>query len=1128
MIRGSPTDFGWQADDAQFRSATFIIPKTGERSTRSFTLREAFSRSRSSDEAATPLLGLFSPPRSGAASRDDGSSPPPTRMEYFKARARREMLRAQHFMTSRTGKAILKCSIAYALGSMATLVPAVSGLYGHKQDSKHLVATVTVYFHPARTIGSMHEATILALIAVAYAAFVAFSSMGVSVFLGSHDQLILGHILVLIVFVGGGLGGIALLKQRMGSPLVNVAASLAALGCITILVKEGSVQAGEFSHVKVVQILCMVVTGIVIATVVNFLLFPVLARKRLSNDLEKTTYLLGEMLVCITRAFLRGSEQDLSGEFYRQLNLDHQASLETMKQNLGEAKMEFLVIGKENIYDLNARLVACLDGLTQDLGGLRSAANAQFSFISQPPPESDTVSMPSHVFASPTATPSTEVSQYPGLDSISEAAEDDDILPNGKFTPEIYRGLREFRGTSRLTRSTPGDSPEPDTPQPGQTESTTPDLTDVYNSNNLAQSPGDMFLAFISRLGPPTKSLVYTLKQILDELPFRARPNAPDRWNPWVHQSVEVAINEQLRSSLHLAIDMYRETRKEALNALYQSRAMTAAVTAQQGSKSKFGQRSVPQPSSPDGRRSFTSQARMPFYRRQDEVLADIEEVSACCGHFSFSLLDFAEDVLIYLDILQELKVEMEAHRHSWNWLMFWQRSNDDKNAPQPEPVGSVALSTEPEPAGNLPVQLRMADAFGDVKRVKRPWYYFLHKALRVFRRDDITFATKVGIGAIVYAFPAFWAETRPFFVRWRGEWGLVTYMLVCCMTIGASNTTGMNRFIGTFIGSCLAVLAWIIANQHGVANPVVLGFLGWMVSLPCFYINIAKNDGPFCRFILLTYNLGALYSYSLSIHDDDNDDDEGGIDPAIWDIVVHRFVSVIAGIVWGLIISRVVWPVSARRKLTDGLSVLWLRMGLIFKRDPLATLLLGSPSNHYMDICEESELQSFLRRLKTLRKSASSEFELQGPFPDAVFGRILARTTRMLDAFHALNVIIRRNLQYTPGEAAVLRFTRAQRAAASARISHLFTVLASSIKLEYPLDDGVLPDIANSRDALLARISEFRRTGPGREVTTEQDYELLYAYILVTGQLAQDIQAVVGEIESIYGTLNEDNLKLE
>ena len=69
-------------------------------------------------------------------------------------------------------------------------------------------------------------------------------------------------------------------------------------------------------------------------------------------------------------------------------------------------------------------------------------------------------------------------------------------------------------------------------------------------------------------------------------------------------------------------------------------------------------------------------------------------------------------------------------------------------------------------------------------------------------------------------------------------------------------------------------------------------------------------------RFILLTYNLSALYAYSLSVKDDDNDDDEGGISPEIWEIVFHRVVSVMAGCVWGIIVTRVLWPISARRKV--------------------------------------------------------------------------------------------------------------------------------------------------------------------------------------------------------------------
>ena len=111
-----------------------------------------------------------------------------------------------------------------------------------------------------------------------------------------------------------------------------------------------------------------------------------------------------------------------------------------------------------------------------------------------------------------------------------------------------------------------------------------------------------------------------------------------------------------------------------------------------------------------------------------------------------------------------------------------------------------------------------------------------------------------------------------------------------------------------------------------------------------------------------------------------------------------------------------------------------------------------------------------------------------------------------------------------------------------AARISHLFSVLASSFKLEYPLND-VLPNIENRRDALLAKIFEFRRSN---NEATEADYELLYAYgefysgtscdqfqlltraVLVTGQLADDLQEVIREIETLFGTLDEESLKLQ
>lgn len=307
--------------------------------------------------------------------------------------------------------------------------------------------------------------------------------------------------------------------------------------------------------------------------------------------------------------------------------------------------------------------------------------------------------------------------------------------------------------------------------------------------------------------------------------------------------------------------------------------------------------------------------------------------------------------------------------------------------------------------------------------------------ALRLLTRDDVKFAIKVGAGASFYALPSFVTSSRPVYQHWRGEWGLLSYMLVCSMTMGAANTIGYSRFLGTCIGAVSAVVAWIAS--HG--NAYILAFFGWLMSLWTSYLIVAKDKGPMGRFIMLTYNLSALYAYSLSVKDGDDGDDEGGVRPVISEIVLHRVVAVLSGCLWGLIVTRLVWPVSARSKFKDGLSLLWLRMGLIWKRDPLSTLLDGESSNAYMILSEEFELQRFLSRLETLRSAAASEFELNGSFPDASYGRVLKSTRRMLDAFHAMNVLIKKNPTASECEAKIIRSTADERAQLCARISHLF-----------------------------------------------------------------------------------------
>lgn len=102
--------------------------------------------------------------------------------------------------------------------------------------------------------------------------------------------------------------------------------------------------------------------------------------------------------------------------------------------------------------------------------------------------------------------------------------------------------------------------------------------------------------------------------------------------------------------------------------------------------------------------------------------------------------------------------------------------------------------------------------------------------------------------------------------------------------------------------------------------------------------------------------------------------------------------------------------------------------------------------------------------------------------------------------------------------------------------------MLASSLKLEYPLSDAV-PSTGNARDRLLAKIFGYRKDvggleegiddevegeGEGMVVANDEDYEMLYAFILVTGQLSEEISKVERIIEELFGVMDEDMIRLQ
>ncbi|KAH7026187.1 Fusaric acid resistance protein-like-domain-containing protein [Microdochium trichocladiopsis] len=1095
----------------KLRNGTWIIPGTGQRSRRQFTLRHPDLDGSNDDEDAQPR-----PLSEGESFSDKFSNV----SHNVRLAARNTWLWAQ----SPKGRGTIKCSIAYLIASMGTFWHPAASWLGHL-DGKHIVATISVYFHPARTAGSQMEAVAIAVVAVCYSMLIGILSMATSVLVGSvWDQTALSYVIILLVFIGGGLGFVGWVKQKLNSPLVSVGASIASIGIITIVTKENSVHSGVFANQKIIQSLRILFMATTISTLVNLLLFPVSARYGLRATMRKASTSLHDMLTMISHGFIYGSEEEFNTKAFSDALAAYNSNLTLMNKNAREAKYEYYLLGQEQIYKHDRAVVKAMESLAQSIGGLRSAADTQFELLK-------------------------EVAQGSTVNSLAVGGA---MTPRGtsfslSSSPQsvAYFGSPKFGNLSAISEATEERSDRGSgLSTPGQTFSPANISTPGVQT---FRTPADIFELFIARLGPSMKSLSYTMAEILKEPPF-GEPGHP------------IAAQDQFKDSLADAISLFNEARANALEELYRT--------------VEFGR------------------------QRPENVQADFEEVAAACGHFSFTLVSFGDEMLRYLDAVDDLKFVSSQPRRTWKWLMFWKNidfaykakttPNDPEAANLVETVKKLRQSKLPS---GIPASMtKRRDNFAWQAESKEESFYdkvvrvCSQRTLKIFRflsRDDIRFGVKVGLGATIYAMFAFIPDTRPIYAHWRGEWGLLSFMIVCSMTVGASNATGFARFIGTLIGAIFVIINWWISDGEAV----LLAFLGWLVSLGAFYIMVDRGNGPFGRFILLSYNVSSLYAYSLSQKVDDDDDDEGGVNPIITEIAYHRVVAVSIGILWGLIVCRVFWPMPARRKFKEGLAVLYLQMGLIWKRGPLSVLL--HEENHpksYMKTGEQAAMQRYATQLQTLRVAAKSEYGLRGPFPFETYGRIMSSTQRLLDAFHAMSLVSEKHGKLRPGERALLYGTSAERIELCARICHVFQVLASSIMLEYPLTDAI-PSVVSMRDKLLGKIFRFRKehnatllnanlggvvnaddvaaegaSAPSDDAMAdvqaeavpervkestmlgavgsvpdvgdvnleESDYALLYAYALVTSHVAKELRVVEKEIENLFGRLDDQTVLLQ
>lgn len=622
-------------------------------------------------------------------------------------------------------------------------------------------------------------------------------------------------------------------------------------------------------------------------------------------------------------------------------------------------------------------------------------------------------------------------------------------------------------------------------------------LSEIPNtSSTQAHTSAELFQMFVYHLGPPLRSFCYTVRGILGGMPFESGPD------------YAVSLNIQYKKSLDLATNLFSQAREKALNRLYSQEIFQT--------------------------------------ERDFDTAADEEGVAASCGNFSYVLEAFGNELKLFLEVLEDYDQCAENDRRTFHWLKFWQRKR--KDLPQWE--NEQHLDTSSKDPFDLKNEFSSNLKSYNISRKNASFKLRLWRNLHVFRRTDVQFGIKVGIGAAIFALPAFLDKLRPLFGLWRGEWGLITYAIIMNKSVGGTTKTVPYRIVGTFAGAFLAFISWTIFPEQ----EYILAMIGFLLCLPCFYIILYwKDNNPFGRFILLTFNLTALYSYSLTANDNEQgDDDEGGIHPVVQDIAFHRFVSVCVGIIWALLITILILPNTARRKIRQVLCVQWLRMGLIWKADPFRIDESGRPATAQSDqpqqltkrgsnkpparltgIQGENILQNTMIELQTLLSQAPLEFRLKGPYPVDDYKAILVSTQQILDAFQNMSVLISKYRAPSKREMELIENTTQERKELSSRIFLFFYLASSAVKLGFPLPDK-LPSTEHAIDRMLAKLNEFRNKNTEDRISaisstdadeslTEEDFVLFYSYILVTITISEELAKIALYIQNIFGVIEDE-----
>ena len=173
-----------------------------------------------------------------------------------------------------------------------------------------------------------------------------------------------------------------------------------------------------------------------------------------------------------------------------------------------------------------------------------------------------------------------------------------------------------------------------------------------------------------------------------------------------------------------------------------------------------------------------------------------------------------------------------------------------------------------------------------------------------------------------------------------------------------------------------------------------------------------------------------------------------------------------------------------------------------------------------------EEGTNKILSECETLLKQAPVEFRLKGRFPTQTYAKLIKETSAIIDAFQNLDLLIKADPKLNSNEEYVLKYIEVERGEVEQRIFLVFYMIASAMKLGFSLPKK-FASIEHAKDRMLYKLSEIRQQQDNGLELRNDDFILLYSYILVASTISEQLDKMLVDIKDLLGEISEDKFRL-